>query len=238
MWAILSGIEGNLAAYEAVLTDIKRQKVNVNVEELYILGDLVAANPESEKVIKRIQNPRLGELQPQVCVGWWEEQCFALHGLGSTAEPTELIDRFGKETAKLLWDSVSRETVQWLRNCNFGFFELDCLLIHGSTVDVSDELTPETQPWEMLDRLQRVQANHLFCGRSGQVFKYQLQGGSVNSSIMTLDYQQPVQTITAPQRRVIGVGNVGREPGKATYTLYSPESDRLEFKTVYYCAVS
>ena len=238
MWAILSGIEGNLAAYEAVLTDIKRQKVNVNVEELYILGDLVAANPESEKVIKRIQNPRLGELQPQVCVGWWEEQCFALHGLGSTAEPTELIDRFGKETAKLLWDSVSRETVQWLRNCNFGFFELDCLLIHGSTVDVSDELTPETQPWEMLDRLQRVQANHLFCGRSGQVFKYQLQGGSVNSSIMTLDYQQPVQTITAPQRRVIGVGNVGREPGKATYTLYSPESDSLEFKTVYYCAVS
>lgn len=234
MWAILSGIEGNLAAYEAVLSDIKRQRVNVNLEELYILGDLVAANPESEKVIKRIQNPRLGELQPQVCVGWWEEQCFALHGLGSTAEPAELIDRFGKETAKLLWDSVSRETVQWLRNCHFGFFELDCLLIHGSTVSASDELTPETQPWEILDRLQRVQANHLFCGRSGRVFEYQLQGGSVNSSVTTLDHQQPVQTITAPQRTVVGVGNVGREPGKATYTLYSPESDRLEFKTIYY----
>jgi hypothetical protein len=106
------------------------------------------------------------ELEPQVCVGWWEEQCFALHAIGSTAEPTELIDRFGKETAKLLWDTVSRETVQWLRNCHFGFFELDCLLIHGS--------------------------------------------------------------------RVIGVGNVGREVGKATYTLYNPNSDRLEFKTVYY----
>jgi hypothetical protein len=86
----------------------------------------------------------------------------------------------------------------------------------------------------MLDRLQRVQANHLFCGRSGQVFEYQLQGGSVNSSIMTLARQQPVQTITAPKKRVIGVGNVGREPGKATYTLYNPKSDRLEFKTVFY----
>jgi hypothetical protein len=232
MWAILSGIEGNIGAYEAVLADIKRQQVTV--EEIYILGDVVAANSDSEKVIQRIQNPIPGELEPQVCIGWWEEQCFALHGLGSTAEPTELIDSFGKETVKLLWDSVSRETVQWLRNCHFGFFELDCLLIHGSTVSVSDELTPETQPWEMLDRLQRVQANHLFCGRSGQVFEYQLQGGSVNSSVMTLDYQQPVQTITAPQRRVIGVGNVGREAGKATYTLYSPESDRLEFKTVYF----
>ena len=74
----------------------------------------------------------------------------------------------------------------------------------------------------------------IFCGRSGQVFEYQLQGGSVNSSVMTLESKQPVQTITAPKRRVVGVGNVGREPGKATYTLYSPYSDRLEFKTVYY----
>jgi len=232
MWAILSGIEGNIVAYEAVLADLKRQRVQV--EALYILGDIVAANPDSETVIKRIQNPLLGELEPQVCVGWWEEQCFALHALGSTSEPTELIDRFGKETAKVLWDSVSRETVGWLRNCHFGFFELDCLLIHRSTVSVSDELTSETPPWQMLDRLQRVQANHLFCGRSGQVFEYQLQAGSVNSSVTTLESKQPVQTITAPTRRVVGVGNVGREPGKATYTIYSPYSDRLEFKTVYY----
>ncbi|MDJ0511184.1 MAG: metallophosphatase [Crocosphaera sp.] len=232
MWAILSGIEGNIAAYEAVLADIKRQRIPV--EALYILGDIIAANPNSEKVIQRIQNPLPGELQPQVCIGWWEEQCFALHAVGSTAEPTELIDRFGMETVKLLWDSVSRETVQWLRNCHFGFFELDCLLIHGSTVSASDELTPETPPWQMLDRLQRVEANSLFCGRSGQVFEYVLQGGSVNSSVMTLDRQQPMQTMSAPKRRVVGVGNVGREPGNATYTLYSPNSDRLEFKTVYY----
>ena len=232
MWAILSGIEGNLAAYEAVLADIKRQRVTV--EELYILGDLVAVQPDSEKVIKRVQNPLPGELQPQVCVGWWEEQCFALHGLGSTVEPTELIDRYGKQTAKLLWDSVSRETVQWLRGLHFGFFELDCLLIHGSSVSVSDELNPQTPPWQMLDRLQRVQANSLFCGRSGQVFEVQVQEASIATSVVTLDRKQPVQIVTTPQKRVIGVGNVGREAGKATYTLYNPKSDQLDFKTVFY----
>ncbi|MBE9117706.1 metallophosphatase [Lusitaniella coriacea LEGE 07157] len=232
MWAILSGIEGNIAAYEAVLADIKRQRVAV--EELYILGDIVAANADSEKVIQRIQNPLPGELKPHVCVGWWEEQCFALHGLGLTAEPTELIDRFGKETAKSLWDSVSRETVRWLRGCHFGFFELDCLLVHGSSVSASDELTPETQPWKMLDRLQRVQANRLFCGRSGLAFEYQLQEGSVNSSVKRLDRQQPLQTMTVSKRKVVGVGNVGRARGKANYTLYDPYSDRLEFKTVGY----
>lgn len=231
MWAILTGIEGNLAAYEAVLADLKDQP---SVEELYILGDLIAANSESERVVQRIRYPDMGELQPQVCLGWWEEQCFILHGLSGTTEATQLRDRYGKDGIKLLWDSVSRETVQWLRGLHFGFLELDCLLIHGSSVSVSDELTPEIPPWQMLDRLGRVGANHLFCGRSGQTFKYQLQGGSVTTSVMTLDSKQPIQTVKAPQKQVIGVGNVGREPGKATYTLYNPNSDRLEFKTVFY----
>ncbi|MDY6783906.1 MAG: metallophosphatase [Cyanobacteriota bacterium] len=232
MWAILSGIEGNLVAYEAVLADIKRQRIPV--EDLFVLGDVVAANADSEEVVRRIQNPLPGELKPQVCLGWWEEQCFALHGFGSTAEPMELIERFGKETVKHLWDSVSRETVQWLRGCHFGFFELDCLLIHGSSVGASDELTPETEPWQMLDRLQRVQANSLFCGRSGLAFEYQLQEGSVESSVMSLERQQSPQTMTVSKRRIVGVGNVGRTWGKATYTLYEPYVDRLEFKTVGY----
>jgi hypothetical protein len=232
MWAILSGIEGNLEAYEAVLTDIKLQQVPI--EELYILGDLIAASPECEELVQRVRYPQEGELQPQVCIGWWEEQCFNLHGLGSIAEPIELIERYGKQTAKLLWDCVSRQTVHWLRQCHFGFFELDCLLIHGSSVGVSDELTPNTPPWQMLDRLQRVEANNLFCGRSGQLFEYKLESGAIATSLTTLDARHPLQTIASPQRRVIGVGNVGRERGKATYTLYNPYNNRVEFRTVFY----
>ena len=36
---------------------------------------------------------------------------------------------------------------------------------------------------------------------------------------------------------IVGVGNVGREPGRAIYTLYSPYSDRLKFKTINYFAL-
>jgi hypothetical protein len=231
MWAILSGIEGNIEAYEAVLTDLKRQQ---SVEELYILGDLIGTRPESEKVVQRVRNPRFGEIQPQVCIGWWEEQCFNLHGLGTNSEATELLNRYGGDAVKLLWQSISRETVQWLRGLDFGFFELDCLLIHGSSVSVSDELAPETPPWQVLDRLQRFGANNLFCGRSGRVFEYQLQSGSVATSVTTLEVKQPIQTITVPKWRVIGVGNVGKETGKATYTLYNPNTDKVEFKTIFY----
>ncbi|MGI8504476.1 MAG: metallophosphatase [Hassallia sp.] len=135
-WAILSGIEGNIAAYEAVLADIKRQ--SRSIEALYILGDLVGPTQESEELVERVRKPFRGELEPLVCKGWWEEQCLILHGLGADGEATELLEKYGGETVKLLWESVSRQTVQWIRNLDFGFFELDCLLIHGTTVDIAE----------------------------------------------------------------------------------------------------
>ncbi|RCJ15534.1 metallophosphatase [Nostoc sp. ATCC 53789] len=232
MWAILSGIEGNLAAYEAVLADIKHQRNNVEI--LYILGDLVGPRPEAEKLVERVLNPSRRELEPLICKGWWEEQCLILHGLGPTGDAPELIAKYGGDTVQMLWECVSRKTVQWLRSLDFGFFELDCLLIHGSTVGVGEELTPETPPIQMLDRLSRMQANNLFCGRSGLTFQYQLQAGSITTRLTTLDNQTPPQTVTVTPRQVIGVGNVGRTSGQATYTLYDPGTNQVEFKTVYY----
>lgn len=231
-WAILSGIEGNLSAYEAVLADIKQQRFPV--DELYILGDVIAATSESETVIQRIRSPRPNEPVPQVCQGWWEEQLLILHGLGRTGHPTELIDRYGIAMTKTLWDAISRETVDWIRSLDFGFFELDCLLVHGSSVSVSDELTPETPPIEMLDRLMRMDANILFCGRSGLTFQYEIQQATVTSSVTTLNDSTASQTIATRPRKVIGVGNVGRIPGQATYTLYHSGSNQVEFRTVRY----
>jgi len=50
MWAILSGIQGNLPAYQAVLEDIQQR--SVTVENLYILGDFIGVNPDSEMLVE------------------------------------------------------------------------------------------------------------------------------------------------------------------------------------------
>ncbi|HLP91118.1 MAG TPA: metallophosphatase [Nostocaceae cyanobacterium] len=231
-WAILSGIEGNLAAYEAVLEDIKLQ--GQLIEALYILGDVVGPRPESEQVVERLINPLPGDIAPLVCKGWWEEQCLILHGLAGTGEPTELIEKYGGDTVKLLWEYVPRQTLRWLSLLDFGFFELDCLLIHGSTVSISEELTPETPAIQMLDRLMRIQANNLFCGRSGLTFQYELKSGSVTAEVKTLDDEVSPHTVDIHSLQVIGVGNVGKIPGKATYTLYNPGTNEVEFRTVCY----
>ena len=79
-WAILSGINGNLSAYEAVLADLKR--VRHGVEALYILGDSDRSPPQCEALVQRVRQPSQEEPRPQVCIGWWEEQCFNLQGNG------------------------------------------------------------------------------------------------------------------------------------------------------------
>jgi hypothetical protein len=230
-WAILSGIEGNLAAYEAVLADMRRSRQQISA--LYILGDVISPTPEGRKVIERLQKPRRGELEPQVCQGWWEEQLLILYGLGRTGEPTELIERYGNTMVQQLWEAIPRPQIEWIRQLDFGFFELDCLLLHGSSLSVSDELTPESSPIELLDRLMRMDANHLFCGRSGLTFQYEILAGSLNSTILTLEQQDEQSQQTTP-RQIIGVGNVGRIPNLATYTLYNPNSNQVRFRSVRY----
>lgn len=64
MWAILSGIQGNLPAYQAVLEDIQQR--SVTVENLYILGDFIGVNPDSEMLVEQIRYPTKNNLYPQV----------------------------------------------------------------------------------------------------------------------------------------------------------------------------
>lgn len=231
-WAICSGIEGNLAAYEAVLADIK--SLGNAVTDFYILGDFLGLQGNNRGVINRIQASRIDELTPQVCLGWWEEQCLNLHGLRGSLDAPELIAKVGTDGAKLLWESINWELVQWLRTLHFGFHELDCLLIHGSTVSPADELTPDTPAIELCDRLIRADANNLFCGRSGLMFECWVEPKQLQSQVITLDGPQTPQDQAKSPRRIVGVGNVGRKKSQANYVLYNPATDIVKLKTVGY----
>lgn len=233
-WAILSGIEGNLAAYEAVLADLQQRPETI--ETLFILGDVIGPTADNLKLVERIQQPRPGEPRPAVCLGWWEEQALTLYALGRSGEPTELIERYGMAMVKQLWDSVPRELTGWLSQLEFGFMELDCLLIHGSPAGVSEALTPETSPLRLMDRLQRLQANRLFCGRSGQSFVYEIAAAQSTSQVTTLAGSSQSTWERPGVQKVIGVGNVGREPGRASYVLYEPGSDQLRQQVIAYGA--
>ncbi len=229
-WAILSGIEGNLTAYEAVLRDLRRQRVT----DLYVLGDVVGLGGDNEAVVARLQNPQPGELEPQVCLGWWEEQALNLAGVGTAVDAPELQARYGVEGVTQFWQSLSRSMVQWCRGLEFGFHELDCLLIHGSTVGCGDELGPETPAIQLRDRLVRADATTLFCGRSGRAFECWVTPSGLTSQVQTLDGPGVESVVDFTPRRVVGVGAVGHQPGVATYALFQPGSNQVAFRTVSY----
>jgi hypothetical protein len=130
-----------------------------------------------------------------------------------------------------------RVAVRWLRSLHFGFHELDCLLIHGSTVSYADELTPDTPAIQLCDRLIRADANTLFCRRSGLTFECWVTPNELRSTVTTLDGTQEPQGQGKTPRRVVGVGSVGRTPKQATYTLYNPSNNQVTFRTVFYSQV-
>lgn len=157
-----------------------------------------------------------------------------LHGFIPDIEPNPVVEKYGVATAKALWDSIPKETVEWISNLHFAFMEFDCLLVHGSSLSVLEELTPESSPLILLDRIARSNANRLFCGRSGQTFRYQIKEGSLSSTVINLDGEEAAKTYSTSDRLAIGVGNVGGLPNKATYTIYSPNTDIVQFRTVRY----
>ncbi|MBE9028924.1 metallophosphatase [filamentous cyanobacterium LEGE 11480] len=228
-WAILSGIVGNLRAYEAVLADVRQSRLAI--DEMFILGDVIGPQGDNAALIKRLYQRRPGEPRVAVCQGWWEEQLLILHGLGRTGEPTALIEQYGAAMTKTLWDAVPRELVRQIQSWEFGIFELDCLLAHGSSLGVDDVLTPDTPVVTLVDRLQRMEANYLFCGRSGLTFDYEIAMGQIQSTVQTLDQPATNQSRELPTKHIVGVGNVGGGE-QATYTLFYPESGQIQFQQV------
>jgi len=228
MWALLSGLRGNLKAYEAVLRDLRRERVST----LFILGDLVGPDPSCHALLERLRNPRTGGVATQCVVGWWDEQLLAEWGYRGRSRADGLRAAQGEAAVESLLNAVDQADMAWLANLPFGFRELDCALLHGSSADVSDSLSSDSSPLLLLDRLTRMDVNRLFTGRSGEQFCVELSGGLDSNLQHLAGVEEHHQSV--PARKVIGVGcvNPGPTAGPSTYCLYNPGSDQVFFQQV------
>ena len=169
-------------------------------------------------------SPNAGISSPFSIYGWWEEQLLAERGYRGD-QNAQLLRQHGDDAVHALLKAVDESHLPWLASLQFGFIELDCALIHGSSADIGDRLTSETSPLILLDRLTRLDVNRLFTARSGQQFRLELTGGAIQSHVKdTAGEQQQEQTV--PRRSVIGIGQ------GAAFSLYDPATDRLDFMTL------
>ena len=218
-WALISGLRGDLEAYEAIQADLRQTR---RVDTLFVLGDVIGPERECNALLKRLQQPRRGELEPQCLYGWWEDQLLAERGYRGERRADALRLSQGEAAVDALLQAVDPGHMGWLAELQFGFIELDCALLHGSSATVEDSLGPDSSPLLLLDRLTRMEVNRLFTARSGQQFSIELTGGGIESQVRDLEGQRHQQQ-SVPQRQVIGIG------AGIHYTIYDPGSDRLDF---------
>ncbi len=218
-WALISGLRGDLEAYEAIQEDLRHTR---RVDTLFVLGDVIGPARNCDALLSRLQQPRRGELQPQCLFGWWEDQLLAERGYRGGRRADALRLSQGETAVDALLQAVDPGHMGWLAELQFGFIELDCALLHGSSATVEDSLGPDSSPLLLLDRLTRMEVNRLFTARSGQQFSIELTGGGIESQVRDLEGQRHQQQ-SVPKRQVIGIG------AGVHYTIYDPGSDRLDF---------
>ena len=220
-WALISGLRGDLELYERIQRDLSTQR---GVGSLFVLGDLIGPERNCDALLERLRQPKRGDLKPDCIYGWWEEQLLAERGNRGDQNAQVLRREHGDDVVDALLNAVDERHLPWLASLQFGFIELDCALIHGSSADIGDRLTRDTSPLILLDRLTRLDVNRLFTARSGQQFRLELTGGSIQSHVKdTAGEQQQEQAV--PKRSVIGIGQ------GAAFSLYDPATDRLDFMT-------
>ena len=218
-WALISGLRGDLEAYEAIQADLRHTR---RVDTLFVLGDVIGPERECNALLNRLQQPRRGELEPQCLYGWWEDQLLAERGYRGERRADALRLSQGEAAVDALLQAVDPAHMGWLAALQFGFIELDCALLHGSSASVDDSLGPNSSPLLLLDRLTRMEVNRLFTARSGQQFRLELSGGGIQSQVRDLEGERHQQQ-SVPKRQVIGIG------AGVHYTIYDPGSDRLDF---------
>ena len=172
-WALVSGLQGDLDLYEQIQKELKQQR---GVANLFVLGDLIGSQRKCNALLERLRQPKRADLQPDCIYGWWEEQLLAECGYRGERKAEGLRAEQGEAAVGELLAAVDADHLNWLASLQFGFIELDCALIHGSSADVGDRLTEDTSALVLLARLTRLDVNRLFTARCQRQFRLELSG--------------------------------------------------------------
>ncbi len=216
-YAIIADIHANLAAFQAVLDDIKSRG---GVEEVWCLGDVVGYGPDPHQCIELLRQYN------HVCVAGNHD--WAAIGKMDTSE-------FNPDAAATcLWTAqqLSPEDIEYLENLPLVIRKEDFTLVHGS---------PREPIWEYLLSTSNAKQNFAyfqsqFClvGHSHLplVFRYSEAGTCSFSQFLT-----NVGLVLGKSRLIINPGGVGQprdDDPRASYAIYDSGSGLVKLYRVTY----
>ena len=226
--AVISCIHGNLAALDAVLSDIDRQ----GAEQIYCLGDLVGYGPYPNEVVERIRS-----LDIPTCQGCWDEDIVEGLNACECSYPSQLAEKRGKLAHEWTNQAIHPEVRDYLAQLPMTLRQGDLCFVHGSPNSQHEYLLPSMDGFAALERVLSTEADVLFCGHTHVPYVRNLENVALSVKV-----QQPGQTDTqqefaTPLKRIVNAGSVG-EPRhgrpNATYVLYDLDTTETILREVPY----
>lgn len=212
--AILGDIHSNLAAFEAVLADLKKRD---GFDKIWCLGDVVGYGPDPHECVELLRQ------HDHLCVAGNHD--WAAAGRLDTLDFNPVAARACHWTA----EQLTSEDIEYLQELPLDLCQDNFTLVHGS---------PREPIWEYLlsaevarENLSYFQTNFCMVGHSHVPLVFESDGGKV----MTRRFPDGASLKLGKNRLIINPGGVGQprdgDP-RASYTLYD-----VEAMTVYHYRV-
>lgn len=228
--AVISCLHANLAALEAVLSDIDQRGITT----ITCLGDLVGYGPQPNEVVNLVRERSIPS-----CQGCWDEDIIEGLNACECSYPSQLAERRGHQAHQWTAEQLSEENKAFLASLPMTLRRDRRLFVHGSPNSQHEYLLPDMDAFAALERVQTADADTLFCGHTHRPYVRELRDGVIRVRVQT-----PADPLAAaeremalPVRRIVNAGSVG-EPRHgnthATYVIHDEATGRVEIREVPY----
>jgi diadenosine tetraphosphatase ApaH/serine/threonine PP2A family protein phosphatase len=217
-YAIISDIHGNLAAFQAVLSDINETG---DIERIWCLGDIVGYGPDPKECIELLRQ--------------YDHVCVAGNHDWGALEKIDLNDFNPEAAAACRWtgQQLGPDEIDYLANLPLTLQEGDFTLAHGS---------PREPIWEYLlstysarISFDYFQTRYCLVGHSHVPAVFEQLADSKECFHTELSPDAPL--ILGENRRIINPGGVGQprdgDP-RASYAIYDSEHGVIQHHRVPY----
>ena len=215
IYAIFSDIHANMEAFEAVLNDIKRQKVDSNV----FLGDIVGYGPN-----------------PNECIELLRENCDVIisgnHDAAVTGDTnTTFFNSYARESVIWTVKTITKENLAFLKTLKSSDILEDFQVAHSTPF--------EPDSWSYLTSLQDAHENYqtlerdvCFIGHSHQPLIIEFV-----DEVNVLPIKDMYKTLNKNRKYIINAGSVGQPRDmnpEACYMTYDTKTGTIEYRRVEY----
>jgi predicted phosphodiesterase len=218
-YALLADIHSNLAAFEAVLADIKSKGA---IAAIWCLGDIVGYGPDPVECIQLLRQ------QPHVCIAGNHD--WAAIGRLDTSD----FNPTAADAVQWTGQQLGREEIDYLQSLPLSLQQDNFTLVHGS---------PREPIWEYLvsveaarDNLAYFQTSHCLVGHSHLPFVFECAQGDCRLGRLPKD--SPLDLSKMGECRLIinpgGVGQPRDGDPRASYATYDSQAETIHHYRVEY----